>query len=143
MGILSKILAGEISAPAEKTIPENSSAKKPAEICPNCKPPYGQHFWMDVFRRWHCTECDPPAAVSMVRDQVLLSLPNNAGGSTSDSNDWGLPGIQILGIRNPDGSWEFSPTTTQANRREMIEDQEFWDRLDARKKIEAYETAEG
>ena len=79
----------------------------------------------------------------MVRDQVLLSLPNDAGEPTSNSSEWSLPGIQILGIRNPDGSWEFSPTTTQAKRREMIGDQEFWDRLDARKKIEAYETAEG
>ena len=96
MGILSEILAGKNPAskktdPEKKSEPQNikpSTPATPTAPCEICKPPYGRHFWSDPYGCWHCTQCNPPASLAMVRDQMLLAAD-------------GSPDVTVI---SPDGS---------------------------------------
>lgn len=48
------------------------STGRPIARCVVCQPPYGRHFWRDAYRTWHCTQCDPPAALAFVREEFLF-----------------------------------------------------------------------
>jgi hypothetical protein len=58
------------------------TTRRPTDRCPICPSPYGRHFWRDSYGFWRCTQCHPPAAVAMVREQCLVSDggPNGTGG---------------------------------------------------------------
>ena len=147
MSLLKKMLAADISTKIEKSITpqqaevEDPSIRRPTAPCPkNHTPPAGRHFWLDTFGCWHCTECDPPAVVAMVRDQVLIArdagnaLSDACGVDTSVSQPIFIqpyPDFRIAAVRLPDGSQTFASETTPAERRQIIDDWEWFDRRDA------------
>jgi len=109
MGILQKILAVPNSPKLKKLDPatpaghgsaSEPSTRRPAAHCPVCLPPYGRHYWQDSYGLWRCTQCHPPAAVAMVRDQVLVD------GSGIDGGPDGAHGEQLAPIASSDGSSE-------------------------------------
>jgi hypothetical protein len=168
VGVLSKILNRNQSTENKKiSLPENSTPEnspgnsreekkstRPTEPCPNQHPgptpPYGLHHWLDSYGQWHCTQCEPPATLGMVRDEMLIDLSGrngdgkNASTGTLDTKDnssereaevkqWNpSPGFRIISIRHPDGTREFSPTSTQAERAAAVESDEWFDRIDSR-----------
>ena len=87
MGILQKIISasnaanikptGNPATPAGQGAASEPTTRRPNARCPVCLPPYGRHFWQDTYGVWWCTQCRPPAAVAMVRDQVLAGLYAN------------------------------------------------------------------
>lgn len=146
MGILEKIFSGDISerltnTTAEKNIScesKKADEKKlfrPTEPCPkNHQPPYGLHWWKDCYDNWHCTHCDPPASLSMVRDELLLGSDHVGqepqGEATADQFE--LPGMTILAVYGPDGKPTFNPTIGSRERKEIVGHFDWFERFDLR-----------
>lgn len=79
----------------------NLESKKisPASRCPACiavgRPSaYGRHYWRDAYGTWHCTECEPPAVLAMVREEVLIDPDGPDGGKNTDGKPHGPKIIQ-------------------------------------------------
>lgn len=78
-----KIISTELTAtkpisdpttPAGQGSASEPTIRRPTVRCSVCLPPYGRHYWLDSYGTWRCTQCHPPAAVAMVRDQILVPL---------------------------------------------------------------------
>ena len=140
MGILSKITAGESAekkpAAMNKTTLEPFN-DRPTVPCtrqhPGPTPPYGLHHWRDLYGVWHCTQCEPPASVAMIREQMLVD-PNGPPEATEiDGDAHKNPiGFRIIAIKNPGGEILFLDST-QAERKEAVDNFEWFDRVDARR----------
>lgn len=125
MGILEEIQQNDLSKkvselPATKV---RISAEWPDAPCLAGHPyPYGLHHWKDPYGQWHCTECNPPSALSMVRDEIVVHSPDDPVCGTQIAHPslapfFDMPGIRIIGVQTPAGDWLFSPTSTTAERR--------------------------
>jgi hypothetical protein len=74
----------------------------------------------------------------MVREEFLVPSGGEADLIPLAAEDFQLSlGFSISAVRTPDGRWIFSPTTTQAERRQIVDDDAWWDRIDARAKRRA------
>jgi hypothetical protein len=128
MGLMEKILE------PPKVLPVKNSTKeilRPTKPCgAGCKPPYGRHFWRDTYGQWHCTECDPPAAYAMVKEEFLLPREGEVEAATEDF--FVADGFELTAILPPGGKILFSPNATQADRRQIIEAIAWFERNDAR-----------
>lgn len=109
MGLLEKISAVDLSTRLEKNqTPQpapvenaTNSNGKPSARCPVClaagrREPYGRHFWRDSYGYWHCTECELPATLAQVREEISLRPESDNGNFQSDD-----PEILTLGDEAP------------------------------------------
>ncbi len=132
MGVLSQIVADEkIIFSAAQSTSKKKISTVPVEPCRKHQPPYGRHFWRDSFGTWRCTECFPPAALAMVREQTLVES-NPEGAATSDSFRIS-PGLVIMAIDTPGQQVLFSPAISARDRREVVESFAWFDRTDQRR----------
>lgn len=128
---------GQISVPISPTTHSTKECEsrksvdrklRPSQPCPAGHTlPYGLHHWRDCYGNWRCTECDPPAALAMVREEMLVG--SEIENAKSKIDDWGI----ILAIEIPGEPIAFAPNTTQAERKQAAENFEWWDRHDERK----------
>ena len=127
MGILSKILRkddfqsenksdGKARDTTKKIIEggcgNETPPRRPTARCEKCQPPYGRHFWLDSYGEWRCTQCHPPAAAAMVRDQVLVADVDHGtqGGRQDDVVPLGPGGEFVAGDEYPvnaRGRWQY------------------------------------
>ena len=110
--------------------PGEVATTRPSRPCPAGHPlPYGLHHWQDPYGQWHCTECHPPAAPAMVRDEVVVDAH---GVATTDDFTVSAGGkvLNIAAVQLPDGKYLFNPDTTQAKRREIVEHHAAFERWD-------------
>lgn len=77
--------------------PEPDS-RRPAARCKICSQPYGRHYWRDSYGFWRCTQCHPPAATVMVRDQVLVPVDGLSVGQSEG---------ELALVASSDGGGEF------------------------------------
>lgn len=131
MGLLAKINKN-VSATEIKnnSVRLPTATTRPAAPCPDGHPlPYGLHHWQDPYGQWHCTECHPPAAPAMVRDEVVVDAK---GESISDDFTVSAGGkvLNIAAVQLPDGKYIFNPDTTQAKRRDIVEHSAAFERWD-------------
>jgi hypothetical protein len=147
MDLLEKLAGNDLASRLEKNaVPQktvdkkNGSGNRPAAPCPvGHPPPYGRHFWLDAYGSWHCTECCPPATLAQVRDEVLVDVVAPVMSTPDPPADLLTRYIVdhfILAVTDETGDPKtavFRPGLSQAERRRVMEDLEWWDRADKRR----------
>lgn len=140
MGILSKILADEppqeikISS-AKISHEKNNISGSPTQPCPvRHEHSPGLHHWRDSYGEWHCTECFPPAVMAMVREECVVGREDifQTTAPAVAANFCLATGFLISSIQPAGGKIVFSPETSQAHRREILETLAWFERSDAR-----------
>jgi hypothetical protein len=104
---------------------EIKAGGRPTAICPaGHTPPAGRHHWLDPYGVWHCTACNPPASLAMVRNEILLPGPGETETAAPNQfeDNFGLPaGFRVIAVHYPNGDVDFTPGITLAERRDALD----------------------